>query len=208
MPESPRNPPLNGLADPVIHTFLALSPLDPGARACDNGPNGIIPHQIRRLRASARAQRLFAARRARSRSRRWPSSPRPTRCRRSPSPTPTISSARSSSRKSSPSPASSRSSAPRSRSISATRRPPAPRLAEQRLARAPIVLLAQSETGYRNLMRLVSSLWLDPTEGEEPHIRFERARRRRGPHRADRRSGGADRPRARRPYGRSRARAA
>ena len=29
-------------------------------------------------------------------------------------------------------------------------------------ARAPIVLLAQSETGYGNLMRLVSGLWLDP----------------------------------------------
>src|SRR5580700_469390 len=37
--------------------------------------------------------------------------------------------------------------------------PPAvSRLAEQRLGRAPIVLLAQSETGYRHLMRLVSSL--------------------------------------------------
>ena len=47
------------------------------------------------------------------------------------------------------------------------------RLAEQRLARAPIVLLAQNETGYRNLMRLVSSLWLDPKDGDEPHIPFE-----------------------------------
>ena len=52
--------------------------------------------------------------------------------------------------------------------------PAASRLAEQRLARAPIVLLAQNETGYRNLMRLVSSLWLDPTDAEEPHIPFER----------------------------------
>jgi DNA polymerase III subunit alpha len=51
--------------------------------------------------------------------------------------------------------------------------PAASRLAEQRLARAPIVLLAQNETGYRNLMRLVSSLWLDPKEGDEPHIPFE-----------------------------------
>jgi DNA polymerase III subunit alpha len=53
--------------------------------------------------------------------------------------------------------------------------PPAvSRLAEQRLSRAPVVLLAQSETGYRHLMRLVSSLWLDPTDGDEPHIPFER----------------------------------
>ncbi len=51
--------------------------------------------------------------------------------------------------------------------------PAASRLAEQRFARAPIVLLAQNETGYRNLMRLVSSLWLDPKEGDEPHIPFE-----------------------------------
>ena len=39
-------------------------------------------------------------------------------------------------------------------------------------ARAPIVLLAQNETGYRNLMRLVSALWLDPIDGDEPHIPF------------------------------------
>ena len=47
------------------------------------------------------------------------------------------------------------------------------RLAEQRAARAPIVLLAQSEAGYRHLMRLVSSLWLDPKDGDEPHIPFD-----------------------------------
>ncbi len=47
------------------------------------------------------------------------------------------------------------------------------RLAELRVARAPIVLLAQSEAGYRTLMRLVSSLWLDPKEGDEAHIPFE-----------------------------------
>ena len=47
------------------------------------------------------------------------------------------------------------------------------RLAEQRMGRAPIVLLAQSETGYRHLMRLVSSLWLDPKDGDEPHIPFD-----------------------------------
>ena len=41
---------------------------------------------------------------------------------------------------------------------------------EHRTARAPIVLLAQSEAGYRHLMRLASDLWLDPQEGEEPHI--------------------------------------
>src|SRR5580658_8790382 len=46
------------------------------------------------------------------------------------------------------------------------------RVVERDNARAPIVLIAQSEAGYRNLMRLVSSLWLDPTEGDEPHIPF------------------------------------
>jgi DNA polymerase III subunit alpha len=51
--------------------------------------------------------------------------------------------------------------------------PAASRLAEQRMARAPIVLLAQNEAGYRHLMRLVSSLWLDPKEGEEPHVPFD-----------------------------------
>ncbi len=50
--------------------------------------------------------------------------------------------------------------------------PSSSRLGEQRLARAPIVLIAQSETGYRNLMRLVSSLWLDPKDGDEPHLPF------------------------------------
>ena len=33
---------------------------------------------------------------------------------------------------------------------------------ERDTARAPIVLLAQNEAGYLNLMRLVSALWLDP----------------------------------------------
>ncbi len=47
------------------------------------------------------------------------------------------------------------------------------RVAELRVARAPIVLLSQSEAGYRTLMRLVSSLWLDPKEGDEAHIPFE-----------------------------------
>src|SRR5450755_2180707 len=31
------------------------------------------------------------------------------------------------------------------------------------LARAPLVLIAQSEAGYRNLMRLASLVWLGPT---------------------------------------------
>jgi DNA polymerase III subunit alpha len=43
---------------------------------------------------------------------------------------------------------------------------------ERDRARAPIVLLAQSEAGYRNLMRLVSALWLDLKDGDEPHIPF------------------------------------
>ncbi len=50
--------------------------------------------------------------------------------------------------------------------------PASSRLGEQRLARAPVVLLAQNEAGYHHLMRLVSSLWLDPRNGDEPHIPF------------------------------------
>ena len=90
--------------------------------------------------------------------------------------------------------ASSRSSAPRRRSISATRPPSFLRAVERDNARAPIVLLAQNEAGYRNLMRLVSGLWLDPTDGDEPHIPFAALRRQRRPHRADRRPGRPDRP--------------
>ena len=40
-------------------------------------------------------------------------------------------------------------------------------------SRAPIVLLAQSERGYMNLMRLVSNVWLDPTDGDDAHIRYD-----------------------------------
>src|SRR5579875_2019870 len=36
-----------------------------------------------------------------------------------------------------------------------------------RLSRAGLVLIAQDERGYMNLMRLVSRVWLDPGEGEE-----------------------------------------
>src|ERR1700727_619886 len=39
-------------------------------------------------------------------------------------------------------------------------------------ARAPIVLLAQNETGYGNLMHLVSALWLDPKDGDDAHLPF------------------------------------
>src|SRR6202522_1911802 len=39
-------------------------------------------------------------------------------------------------------------------------------------ARSPIVLLAQSETGYQHLMRLASALWLDPKDGDDAHLPF------------------------------------
>ena len=39
-------------------------------------------------------------------------------------------------------------------------------------ARAPIVLLAQNETGYQRLMRLASALWLDPKDGDDAHLPF------------------------------------
>jgi DNA polymerase-3 subunit alpha len=48
---------------------------------------------------------------------------------------------------------------------------PAGRL--NRLARAPIVLIAQDERGYMNLMRLVSGVWLDPDPSDEAHAPFD-----------------------------------
>ncbi len=38
------------------------------------------------------------------------------------------------------------------------------------LGRAPLVLLAQTEEGYANLMRLGSRAWLEPQPGDLPHI--------------------------------------
>src|SRR5271167_1465888 len=48
----------------------------------------------------------------------------------------------------------------------------ASRLADERFRRAPIVLLAKDERGYLALMRLASSVWLDPKDGDEPHVKF------------------------------------
>ena len=47
------------------------------------------------------------------------------------------------------------------------------RLADERFQRAPIVLLAKDERGYLALMRLASSVWLDPKDGDEPHVKFD-----------------------------------
>jgi DNA polymerase III subunit alpha len=47
------------------------------------------------------------------------------------------------------------------------------RLADERFRRAPIVLLAKDERGYLSLMRLASSVWLDPKDGDEPHVPFD-----------------------------------
>ncbi len=47
------------------------------------------------------------------------------------------------------------------------------RSADLRRQRAPVVMLAQSETGYLNLMRLASKAWLDPIDGDDPHVAFE-----------------------------------
>ncbi|MGO9758252.1 MAG: DNA polymerase III subunit alpha [Roseiarcus sp.] len=44
---------------------------------------------------------------------------------------------------------------------------------DPRAARAPVVLIAQDEAGYRNLMRLASQVWLAPTDGDEPHVRLD-----------------------------------
>ena len=48
------------------------------------------------------------------------------------------------------------------------------RVAEARQSRASLVLLAQDERGYRNLMRLSSAAWLDAGDAQEPHVRLER----------------------------------
>ncbi len=49
---------------------------------------------------------------------------------------------------------------------------------EQREAgRGSIVLLAQSEEGYTNLMDLGSRAWLDPEAGDTPHVAFEHVAR-------------------------------
>ncbi len=45
---------------------------------------------------------------------------------------------------------------------------------EDEAGRAPLVLLAQDEAGYGNLMHLASRAWLDPAPGEPPHITFDR----------------------------------
>src|ERR1700678_3270803 len=47
------------------------------------------------------------------------------------------------------------------------------RLADERFQRAPIVLLAKDERGYLSLMRLAYSVWLDPKDGDEPHVTFD-----------------------------------
>ena len=49
----------------------------------------------------------------------------------------------------------------------------ASRMADQRFSRAPLVLIAQSERGYMNLMRIASNVWLDPKDGDEPHVAFD-----------------------------------
>ena len=48
------------------------------------------------------------------------------------------------------------------------------RVAEARQSRASLVLLAQDERGYRNLMRLSSAAWLDAGDAQEPHVRLDR----------------------------------
>jgi DNA polymerase-3 subunit alpha len=48
------------------------------------------------------------------------------------------------------------------------------RFREAEAGRGTVVLLAQSETGYENLMRIGSRLHLDPTPPDAPHLRFDR----------------------------------
>ncbi len=49
-----------------------------------------------------------------------------------------------------------------------------PRGDEMGAGRAALVLLAQDEAGYLNLMHLASRAWLDPAPGDPPHIRLTR----------------------------------
>ena len=49
----------------------------------------------------------------------------------------------------------------------------ASRLADMKLARAPLVLIARDERGYMNLMRLASDVWLKPKDGDEPHVAYD-----------------------------------
>ncbi len=49
-----------------------------------------------------------------------------------------------------------------------------PRGEETGAGRADVVLLAQDEAGYRNLMHLASRAWLDPDPGDTPHVRLAR----------------------------------
>jgi len=50
----------------------------------------------------------------------------------------------------------------------------APRGEEMGAGRAALVLLAQNEAGYLNLMHLASRAWLDPAPGDPPHVRLAR----------------------------------
>ncbi len=49
---------------------------------------------------------------------------------------------------------------------------PGKTVADQKFTRAPLVVIAQDERGYLNLMRLASEVWLLPAEGDEPHLNF------------------------------------
>ncbi|HET6375787.1 MAG TPA: DNA polymerase III subunit alpha, partial [Methylocella sp.] len=49
--------------------------------------------------------------------------------------------------------------------------PPLPR-GEPGGGRAALVLLAQDEAGYQNLMRIASHAWLDPEPGDLPHVKI------------------------------------
>ena len=146
--------------------------LDPGACACDNAAWN---RRFSKPSASSTSTSTAPSRcvRARSPSRPSPSSPRPTACRRSAiTDTNNLFGALEFSEKLAKSGVQPIIGA--QVTVDFGDAPPSSsRLAELRVARAPIVLLAQSETGYRNLMRLVSSLWLDPKEGDEPHIPFD-----------------------------------
>ncbi len=50
----------------------------------------------------------------------------------------------------------------------------APRGAEAEAGRGTVVLLAKDDEGYRNLMHLASSAWLDPEPGDPPHLHLAR----------------------------------
>ena len=169
-------------------------PCRPARRLLRQPAHGLVCHRKPSVSCICTCTAPIRCARGRSPSRRWPSSPKPTPCRRlAITDTNNLFGALEFSEKLAKSGVQPIIGAQTTVDFGDAA-PSFLRGVERDNARAPIVLLAQNEAGYRNLMRLVSALWLDPTDGDEPHVPFAALAGARGPHRADRRSRRADRP--------------